>query len=83
MKESSHLGGDTSIHIIYQCIEDARLSALRDNIIISNCCWYQCAIALFKQNFFARASHSDFAVTLYTHSDDEAIIFPQIPMKGL
>ena len=46
MKESSHLGGDAPIHIIYKCIKDASFPALRDYVIISYCSRYQRTVTL-------------------------------------
>ena len=71
MKESSHLRSDAPIHIINKCIKDASFPDLRDNIIISYCSWYQCAIALFQPYFFTSASHTYFTITLDTHTNNK------------
>lgn len=47
MKESGHLRGKVSIHIVYKSIKDASFPSLQDNIIISNTCWNQRAISFF------------------------------------
>ena len=83
MQKACQLTGDTSIHIINIGIKDARFPIQRYHIIISNGSRNQCAIALFQPYFFTGAPHTYPAITLYTHRDDETVVFAKVTMERL
>ena len=83
MQEAGDLGGEASVLVVDEGIEEAGLGVQGGDVVVGDGGGDEGGVALSQQDLFAGAAHAELAVALKTHGDDEAVVLDEVAVERL